>query len=589
MLTKRRSSIVPLAVAVILGVAGVGGVRMRRSGPPAPVAEHATTARITAGGSLTASVRAEPRSFNRLVAHDATSELVSVLTNAKLVRIDRRTQDWEPWLAEDVTALDETTYTLRLRDGVRFSDGRPLTSADVVFSFRAVYDEATASPLAETLRIDGRPLEVSAPDDRTVIVRFPSPFGPGPRLLDNLPILPRHVLESALEAGTLHAAWGLSTPPSEIVGLGPFVLDAYEPGQRLVFARNPHYWLRDDEGRPLPYLDRLVVEIVPEQNAEMLRLEAGDVDLIASEIRAEDYVAVRRAAGEGRLQLADLGVGLDPSFLWFNLNPEAKRDDPRHAWLQSRELRRAISVGVDRAGFADTVYLGAGVPVFGPVTPANKQWYSASVPTDAFDRSRARALLAEVGLEDRNADGMLEDATGADARFSLLTQKGHTARERGAAVVQEDLRALGIQVDVVALEPGALFDRFARADYDAMYFAMLASDTDPAVNHDFWLSSGSFHVWHPNQEVAATEWERRIDELMLAQAATVDQAERRRLFDEVQTIFARELPAIYFVAPRVFVAMGQRVANASPVVLRPQVLWDAEHLAVRQAVGSLTN
>lgn len=585
-LKNTRKYFVPLAVTVILGVAGVS---IWTPDAPAPVGDVAPTSRVSAGGSLTASVRAEPRSFNRLVAADATSELVSLLTNAKLVQINRRSQDWEPWLAEDVTVTDETTYTLRLRDDVRFSDGTLLTSADVVFSFRAVYDETTESSLADALRVDGRPLEVSAPDDRTVVVRFPSPFGPGPRLLDNLPILPSHILGPALEAGTLRAAWGLSTPLSQIVGLGPFVLEAYEPGQRLVFARNPHYWRSDDAGRRLPYLDRLVVEIVPEQNAEMLRLEAGDLDLIASEIRAEDYLAVRRAAAEGRLQLADLGVGLDPSFLWFNLNPDAKRDDPRQAWLQSRELRRAISAGVDRTGFADTVFLGAGVPVFGPVTPANTQWFSPTVPVEAFDLSRAREWLAAIDLTDRDADGMLEDAAGADVRFSLLTQKGHSARERGAAVLQEDLRALGMQVDVVALEPGALFDRFARADYDAMYFGMLASDTDPAVNHDFWLSSGGFHVWHPGQETPATEWEARIDRLMLEQAATVDQAERRRLFAEVQTIFADELPAIYFVAPRVFVAMGQRVANASPVVLRPQVLWDAEHLSVRQAPGHLTN
>lgn len=581
-LSELRKYLIALSVIAILGAAGVAV--WQPWAPSATVEPGAST--VTTGGSLTASVRSEPRSFNRYVAPDPTSDLVSLLTHGKLVRINKETQAWEPWLAEEVAASpDGMTYTLTLREDVTFSDGTPLTSADVLFSFRAVYDPDTGSALADALRVDGAPLEVTAPDAHTVVVRFPAAFGPGPRLLDNLPILPAHLLEPALTAGEFRSAWSLTTPPSELAGLGPFVLADYVAGQRLVFARNPHYWRRDASGGALPYLDRLVLEIVPEQNAEILRLESGDVDLIASEIRAEDYVAAKRAADDGRLRLVDLGVGLDPSLLWFNLDPDSKANDPRRAWLQSRELRQAISAAVDRESFADTVFLGAGAPVFGPVTPANRQWFSSSVPTDRFDPARARALLRQAGLDDRDNDGSLEDASGAAVRFSLLTQKGHTGRERGAAVLQQDLGDLGIQVDIVALEPGALFDRYSRADYDAMYFGMLASDTDPAVNLDFWLSSGAFHVWHPGQDTPSTEWERRIDNLMLRQVATVDHAERRRLFDEVQTIFASELPAIYFVAPRVFVAMSSRVANATPVVLRPQVLWDAERLT---ATGRVT-
>ncbi len=583
-LSELRKYLIALGVIAILAFTGFAVWHPWAS----PITtERPSASTIDHGGTLTASVRAEPRSFNRYVAHDSTSELVSLLTHGKLIRINKQTQEWEPWLAERVDASpDGLMYTLALREDVTFSDGTPMTSADVLFSFRAVYDAETGSPLADTLRIDGQPLTVTAPDAHTVIIRFPTRSGPGPRLLDNLPILPRHLLESALEAGEFRSAWSLTTAPSELAGLGPFVLTEYAAGQRIVFGRNPNYWRRDESGRALPYLARLVLEIVPEQNAEILRLESGDVDLIASEIRAEDYLAVNRAAEDGRLRLVDLGVGLDPSLLWFNLDPDSKATDPRRSWLQSRELRRAISAAVDRASFADTVFLGAGVPVFGPITPANRQWFSSSVPIDRFDPARARSLLRHVGLEDRDRDGALEDGSGSPVRFSLLTQKGHTARERGAAVLQQDLGALGIQVDIVALEPGALFDRYVRADYDAIYFGMLASDTDPAVNLDFWLSSGSFHVWHPGQEAPATEWERRIDELMLEQAATVDRPERQRLFEEVQMIFARELPAIYFVAPRVFVAMSNRVANATAVVLRPQVLWDAERLTATGSVAS---
>ena len=110
-----------------------------------------------------------------------------------------------------------------------------------------------------------------------------------------LPILPRHKLESALKSGTLAQEWGTATPPAEIVGTGPFLLREYQPGQRLVFERNPRYWRKAANGDSLPYIDRLVLELVPDQNAELLRLQSGATDLTHSELRSDDYIPVRRA------------------------------------------------------------------------------------------------------------------------------------------------------------------------------------------------------------------------------------------------------------------------------------------------------
>lgn len=540
-----------------------------------------------AGGSagpaeLVATVRSEPRSFNRLVARDRTSNLVSLLVHGKLVRINLESQEVEPALAERWTASpDGRTFTFTLREGVAFSDGTPFTSADVTFSLEAIYDEKVESPLRESLTVAGRPLAFRAPDARTVEITFPQPFGPGVRLLDNLTIVPRHRLEAALRAGTFRDAWGLDAPLDQIAGLGPFVLNDYKPGERLVFERNPRYWARDPSGRQLPYLDRLRIDIVPDQNAEILRLESGATDLITAEVRPDDLAAVRKAADAGRLTLRELGVGLDPDYLFFNLTGAFARANPSRRWLQQKTLREAVSLAVDRQVFADTVYLGAGVPINGPVTPGNRLWHDATLPAAAYDQARARTLLAGLGLVDRTGDGLLDTSDGRTARFSILTQKGNTLRERGAVVLQDQLAAIGLEVDVVTLEQPALIDRWAKGDYEAIYFGTIASDTDPASNVDFWLSSGAFHPWNPGQEKPATDWERRIDELMLAQVAALDAAERRRLFGEVQRIFAAETPAIYFVAPRVFVATSPRVANARPALLQPQVLWSAETLGVR--------
>ena len=539
------------------------------------------------GGAAVSSIRSEPQTFNRLVGRDPVTDTVASLTHAKLVRVNRVTQELEPWLAESWTrSADGLSYSVRLRHGLTFSDQVPFTSADVVFTFQAVYDPKVGSALAESLRVGGKPLQVSAPDQDTVIITFPSLFGPGLRLLDNLPILPRHRLEPALQSGTLAEAWGVRTPPGEMAGLGPFVLAEYEAGQRLVFLRNPHYWRTDASGIPLPYLERLTLEIVPDQNAELLRLQTGQTDFGQSEVRAEDYAALKRAADDGRLTLVDLGVGLDPDSLWFNLDPESKGADPKRPWLQQVELRRAISHAVDRRAFADAVFLGAAVPVDGPITPGNRRWYDPGLPTYAFDRAAAARLLAGIGLADRDGDGALEDARGVPARFTLITQKGNTALERGASFLREDLRQVGLVVDVVPLDFGALVTRLEHGDYEAIYFRFLTTDLDPALNLDLWLSSGGAHVWHPSQAKPATDWERRIDELMAQQVATLDEARRKALFDEVQRIFAGELPIIYFAAPRVYVATSTRILNATPSLLRPAILWNPDPLAVRRPGGT---
>ncbi len=575
-----RPSLLTWAAALALVGASFGC--SRPSDRPPDDESSAATKRVRPGGELRVAVSAEPQSFNWYTRHDASTDLVTHLTQAKLVRVNRVTQELEPWLAERwAMSADGREYTLTLRDGLAFSDGRPLTSDDVLFSFRAAYDRAAGSVMADSLVAGGQPLVVTAQDARTIIITFAKPFGPGLRLLDNLPILPKHVLEPVLASGKFAGAWGLGTPVDQVVGLGPFVLVEYVPGQRLSFARNPHYFRKDSNGTPLPYLDRIVVDVVPEQAAQVLRLEAGQLDTTNSEVRPEDYAPLKRAADAGRVQLLDLGVGYDPESFWINLKPGAFTGDPRAGWLQRDELRQAISLAVDRSAFNDAVYLGAGAPAFGPITTANKKWYNRDLPQTPHDPERARALLASIGLADRNGDGLAEDAQGRAARFSLLTQKGQTALERGSAVIRDELRKVGLVVDVSPLDRNAVVQRFLSGrGYDAVYIRVGTSDTDPALNPDYWFSAGGSRVWNLAQPTPATEWERRIDTLMLAQSTSVDDAERKRLFDEVQRIYAEHLPVVHFVAPKVFVATSARAANLTPAIARPQLLWSADTLGV---------
>jgi peptide/nickel transport system substrate-binding protein len=542
---------------------------------------------LVRGGEITGTGRGAPRSFNRYVAADQTVDLIATLTQGRLVRINRATFELEPWLAERwVSSADGRLHTLHLRPGVTWSDGTPFTSADVLFSIRAVFDPGVGSVFAGALKPGGQPIAASAPDAATVVITYAAPSGPGVRLLDVLPIYPRHKLEAALDAGTFAKAWDASSRPADIVGTGPFVLREYRSNERLVFDRNPRYWRTAADGGTLPLLDRVVVEIVPDQNAEMIRLQSGAIDFTHSELRPEDYVPVRRGEEQGTLKLVELGVSTDADAFWFCLKPDAKRADPRFAFVQRREFRQALSHAVDREEFAQTVFLGEAVPIWGPVTPGNRDWFEPDLPRYAFSPERARELLRGIGLEDRDGNGVVEDARGTEARFTVITQRGIGWYERGLMVLREQAAKAGIAIDIAPLEFGAMIERVVACNYDAVYMRLLSSDLDPAGNLDFWLSSGSFHVWNIGQQAPATDWERRIDTLMAEQSASLDPARRSQIFDEVQRLVAENLPVLFFAAPRMSAGHSARLTGVVPSILRPQLLWTADTLGVTGPASS---
>ena len=393
------------AGALITAALVLGGLWYLRPATPEPSGLPVEAPRR--GGQLVTTVRAEPRSFNRIAVRTQSADLLSALTQARLVRVNRGTFELEPWLAERwESSPDGQTRTLYLRDGLKWSDGTPLTADDVVFSFEAATDQKV-SALASSLLAGGRPITATAVDARTVRVNFAGPSGPGLRMLDALPIVPRHKLQAAYQSGKFAEAWSLQTPAAEVVGLGPFVFASYEPGQRVVLDRNPHYWRKAPDGKALPYLDRIVVEVVPDQNAELLRLQSGQSDLPQDAIRSEDYVPVRRSEEQGSLKLVELGVSTDADALWFCLKPDAKKNDPRFAFVSRKEFRQALSQAVDREAFAQTVFLGEAVPVWGTVTPGNRAWFNPTLTRYPFDVAKANALLAVIGLTDRNQKGVV--------------------------------------------------------------------------------------------------------------------------------------------------------------------------------------
>lgn len=538
-----------------------------------------------AGGQLVLALRSEPKTLNPVLATDISSRDVIRCLTADLIHINRGTLKTEPALAESwKVSPDGRVYTLKLRRGVRFSDGQPFNADDVVFSFRVYLDEKVHAPQRDQMIVGGKPIAVEKLDDETVRFTLAKPYAAAERLFDSVSILPRHLLATAYQEGKFSQVWPLDTPPAQFAGLGPFRLKEYTPGVRIVLERNPYYWKEDRAHARLPYLDRIVFLFVASEDAQVIRFQAGDTDLLAR-FDAEDFDVLQRSEAARGYHLVDAGPGLEFNFIFFNLNDLSSKALPeiagKQAWFRDVRFRLAVSAAIDRQAIVRLVYGGRAAPLWGPVTPGDKLWIDNQIAHPPRSLDRARELLKSAGFS-WNGGGALIDPHGKPVEFSILTTSSNAQRTKMATLIQDDLSHVGMNVHVVPLEFRAVVDRLLNSyNYEAAIMGLANGDTDPTPEMNVWLSSGSTHLWHPNQDKPATAWEAEIDHLMEEQLVTMNYAKRKQLYDRVQQILAEQMPLICLASPDILAGAKDRIANFHPAILDPYVLWNVEQLYVQ--------
>jgi peptide/nickel transport system substrate-binding protein len=569
----------------------LGSAMSMASAPaPQPLNQGEELARVEGvtgryGGHLVVGQRSEPKTLNPVTMTDAISREVVERVNADLIEINRATQKTEPALAKSwKMSTDGRTFTLKLRKGIRFSDGHPFDADDVIFSFTVYLDEAVDSPQRDLLMIDGKPPIVTKLDQHTVRFTLPRPYAAAERLFDGFAMLPRHNLEKPYRDGKLVQAWSLNTPPNEVVGLGPFRVKQYLPGQRIVLERNPYYWKTDRDNHRLPYLDEIVFLFVGSEDAQVMRFEAGETDLI-NRLSSENYALLSREQSRTGLQLADLGPSLEYNFLVFNLNDlSGKKLDSitrKQAWFQDLKFRQAVSAAVDRDSIVRLVYGTRGTALWGNVGPGNKQWVNQSIPHPQRSLETARQLLKSAGFS-WNASGQLVDHLGQLVEFSIVSSSSNAQRMKMATLLQDDLAQLGMQVHVVPLDFRATIARvFQSFDYEAAIMGLGGGDADPNPEMNVWLSNGSTHLWHMGETQPSTPWEREIDQLMNEQMVTLNYQKRKKLYDRVQQIISEQLPFIFLATPNILAGAKAEIGNFQPALLDHYTLWNADEIYLR--------
>jgi peptide/nickel transport system substrate-binding protein len=536
------------------------------------------------GGNLVLAIPSDPSNFNRLLAAGLANIAVSERLGADLIHINRSTLQIEPALATHWEVdKDGKTYIIHLRRGVRFSDGSPFTADDVIFTFQVLADRKIEITMAGQIETDHSFPSITKMDDFTLKLVFQRPIGLGLRVLDSIPMLPKNRLSKAYQEDRLAAAWGPTVNPAEVVGLGPFRLKDYQRGIRIVLERNSHYWKKDREGQKLPYLDTITFLIIPDLNSEALRFQQGELDMVSSpSLNPGNYAALRR--NQKGYTLRNLGPGLAVDYVWFNLNRGSSSsgkpyvDPDEMAIFEKPEFRQAISFALDRAGIVHSVLLDLGVPQYGLVSSGNRDWYNPRIPRTAYNPVRARELLAQAGLRDKNHDGILEVGE-KPLEFTLLTSRGNTTREKSAQIIRDNLQKVGIRVGVQLLLPNEIASRFLRSfDYEAILFGFTPTDVAPDLHADLWLSNGSIHFWSPNQKKPGFRWESTVDSLISKLVASLDPSVRKASFEQAQIIWATEMPAIPTVAADILAAWSNRLGNVRPSILAPHLIWNAEEI-----------
>jgi len=510
------------------------------------------------GGELRFCLRAEPKTFNPLKVEEDASGAIRYLTGGVLARVNRQTQELEPELAQSwKVSKDGREISFRLRRGISFSDGTAFTADDVAYTVQQLMDPALHSPTGDAFRSGTGSVETKVISPTQISIRFPAQVAGLDRLFDGVAILSEH------------------SPKKEMAVLGPFVVADYKPGSTVLLKRNPNYWKSDAQGRKLPYLDAIRLDIQPNRDVEMLRFKRGELDLINS----LDSEYFDKLAATSPQLVHDAGASLDSEQLWFNEVAKSPIPAYKKNWFHSANFRRAISEAINRDDLSRVVFHGHAQPAVGPFSPANKFWFNARLKPQTYGPDAALKALQSEGF--RMENGALKDKDGNEVVFSIITNAGNKYRERMAVLIQEDLQKIGIHVNVVTLDFPSLIERMTQSfDYEAIILGLTNVDLDPNGEMNVWLSSSENHQWNPQQKTPETPWEAEIDRLMRAQASSSDLKKRKEAFDRVQEIVVEQEPFIFLINKNALSAVSTAVHGAAPVILSPQTFWNAERFTV---------
>ena len=531
------------------------------------------------GGQIVSSTIGEgPKTFNPWVSKDATSSQVGELLYDSLLSTDPVTGEVIPRLAKDIKVSDDMKkYTISLRKGVKWSDGKEITADDVVFTWNDIILGGYGNTsLRDSVLIDGEYPKVRKIDKYTIEFSIKKPFAPFLRSVGTQ-IAPKHVFEKAVKKGKRYfdSYLGTTVNPNDIVASGPFILEEYVPAQRVIFKRNPNYYVIDEEKRLLPYVDKYVVLIVGDLNNELLKFEAGELDVIS--VRGKDVPRFKEKEKKSDFKLYNLGPNTGTMFLAFNMNTRKNSDDEfyvnpvKQKWFNDLKFRTAIDYAIDRDAMVNNVANGVAQPLFTAESLSSIYLNEKLASGHERNLEYAKTLLKEAGFYLDKA-GILHDKEGNVVEFDLYTNAGQTEREACGVMVKEDLRDLGIKVNFKPIEFNSLVSKMmTTSDWDMVLMGLTGSPLEPHSGKNVWNSKGHLHLFNMRFQGDKCDvvlpWEKELDEIIEQGALELDYEKRKLIYDKYQQIIYDQRPIIYLYSPLSITAVRNKIKNLYPTPL----------------------
>ncbi|AUT03626.1 peptide ABC transporter substrate-binding protein [Nostoc sp. CENA543] len=562
---KRFWILIVLAVFTAATVAACNPNRLKMNADAAQVPQ------------LVTSILSDPKTFNLALSQESPN--IFGLTYEGLINQNVLTGKVEPALAESwEISEDKLRFTFTIRDGLKWSDGQPLTADDVVFTYNDIYfNSAIPSDVKDSFRIGvNRQLPtVKKIDNRRVEFTLPEPFRPF-LLNAGTPILPAHALKAFVQQKDQEgkpvflSKWGVDTPPGEIIVNGAYKLERYDTSERVIFRRNPYYWRKNAQGQPQPYIERIVWQIVENTDNSLLQFRSGGLDSVG--VTAEYFSLLKVQEKQGNFKIYGKEPGTGTNFILFNLN-KGRRDgkplvDPiKSRWFNTVEFRQAVAYAIDRQTMINNTFRGLGEPQNSPITVQSPYYISPkeNLRTYDYNPEKAKELLKKAGFK-YNGQNQLLDADGNRVRFTLLTNSGNKIREAIGSQIKQDLAVIGMQVDFTPLAWNTYTDKLANTlDWEASLLG-LTGGLEPNDGANVWSPDGGLHMFNqkpqegqkPIEGREVAPWEAEIGKLYIQAAQEFDEAKVKELYAQTQRITQEYLPFIYLVNPLAMTAVRDR-------------------------------
>jgi len=528
-----------------------------------PIQLKTSTAQVP---QLVTSILSDPKTFNAALSSESPN--IFGYTYEGLLTQNPIDGKIEGALAKSwEISPDKTKITFTMREGLKWSDGEPLTVDDVVFTYNDIYlNQDIPTDTRDVLRVgkDRKLPTVKKIDNTRVEFSVPEPFRPF-LLSTGSSILPAHILEKSVKTknkdGKLEflSKWGVDTPPEELIVNGPYKLERYDTSQRIIFRRNPYYWRKDTQGKPQPYIERIIWQIVESTDTSLLQFRSGDLDSIGV---SPDYFSLLKVQEkQGNFKIYNGGPSSSTSFISFNLNKGKRNDqllvDPiKSKWFNNVQFRQAVAYAIDRQTMLNNTFRGLGTPQNSPISVQSPYFLSPEkgLKVYKYNPEKAKELLIQGGFK-YNEKNLLVDDQGNEVRFALLTNAGNRIRESMGSQIKQDLSKIGIQVDFTPLAWNTFIDKLSNTlDWDACLIG-LTGGLEPNDGANVWSPEGGLHMFNQKPQAGqkpivgweVADWEKKINELYIQGAQEFDEAKLKEIYGESQQLTQEYLPFIYLV------------------------------------------